>query len=486
MSRNRREIEGNREENLNAGWKGLRYCLMIYLGLAILFYWIAKEAITYRSEVKEAAVQTKEIGEIVDGDVIEQKITYLGDFLSSFTFQVATYARENIGTIQIEVSAEPFDSKGNEDIVVQVYDMKTIRDNSSITMKVQRKAEGGEWYIRITSNGASYGNSITFYATEELELDQQVFRNGQPQGLALCVEIEGGRTTFLGKWYWECVLVIGGVLILVFFGMFGKGEKERLGNRLVSHIRQYGFLVNQLVKRDFKAKYKRSALGFFWSFLNPLLTMLVQYVVFSTIFRSDIDNFPVYLLSAGIVFNFFTESVGGGLCAIVGNSALITKVSVPKYIYPFSKVLSTAINLLISMLPLLFAVWITGEEITIAFLLLPFLFLCLLVFCVGMSLILSTSMVFFRDTQFLWGILSLVWMYATPIFYPESIIPEHFRFVLQWNPMYHYLKFFRTILMQGVSPQMEEYGYCIGFALLFLGIGAWIFQRAQKTFVLYL
>lgn len=484
-----KEKEENTKKGLKINWKLLRYFLGIYIGLAILFYWIAEEAILYQVDRQEALVQTKEIGEIVDGDVVEQIIHYKGDFLSSLTFQVATYARKNTGTIRIAVSNQPFDLKEKTveeaEIVIKEYDMATITDNSNLIVEIGKKTDGLDWYIRITSKGASYGNAITFYATETFVTDQQMYRNGQAEAMALCIGVDGGIATFLGNWYWELVLVTGGVLILVFFFMFQEGE-ERLGNRLLSHIRQYKFLVNQLVKRDFKAKYKRSALGFFWSFLNPLLTMLVQYVVFSTIFRSDIDNFPVYLLSAGIVFNFFTESVGGGLCAIVGNAALITKVYVPKYIYPFSKVLSTAINLVISMLPLLFAVWVTGEQITRAFLLLPFFFLCLLAFCVGMSLMLSTSMVFFRDTQFLWGILSLVWMYATPIFYPESIIPARFRFVLQINPMYHYLKFFRTILMQGVSPQMIEYGYCIGFALLFLGTGAWIFRRAQKKFVLYL
>lgn len=491
--RERKEGKGEgRRKNVQWGFQGIGkykpffYPIVIYIGIVVLFNWIAKEEIAYQMDIQKALPQTKEIGEIVDGDVIEQTIIYKGDFLSSLTFQVATYARTNTGTIRIEVSTKPFDLQEEERIISREYKVETIADNSTIRMKVGEKAEGSNWYIRITSKGASYGNAITFYAAETLEKEQWISRNGQKEAWTLCVGVNGGITTSFGKWYWEGAFVVGGILIGIGFLLFGKGEEERIGNRLLSHIRQYQFLVNQLVKRDFKAKYKRSALGFLWSFLNPLLTMLVQYLVFSTIFRSDIDNFPVYLLSAGIVFNFFTESVGGGLCAVVGNAALITKVYVPKYIYPFSKVLSTAINLLISMLPLLFAVWITGEEITKAFLLLPFFFLCLFVFCVGMSLILSTSMVFFRDTQFLWGILSLVWMYATPIFYPENIIPARFQFVLQWNPMYHYLKFFRTILMEGVSPQMAEYGYCMGFAVLFLGIGAWIFRRAQQKFIFYL
>lgn len=459
-------------------WKKTGYLLLLYVGLAILFYFIAREQITYKDYIQEAAIRTNEIGEIVDGDVIEQTVTYDGDYIESLSFQAATYARRNTGKIRIEVSTD------GRVIAGQEYDAAEIIDNSLLSLKVEEKTDSHDLHIKIISEGAAYGNAITFYAAEETESGKKMLRNNQEENYSLCVGIEGGREYFLGVWYWKLVIIIGilcGAGLLCIFW-----EEDGIGNRIVNHICRYRFLVNQLVKRDFKTKYKRSVLGFCWSFLNPLLTMIVQYVVFSTIFRSDIDNFPVYLLSAGIVFNFFTESVGGGLCAIVGNSSLITKVYVPKYIYPFSKVLSTAINLVISMLPLLLAVLITGEEITRAFLLIPFLFICLIAFCVGMSLILSTSMVFFRDTQFLWGIVSLIWMYATPIFYPESIIPEHFRFILRCNPMYHYLKFFRTVLMQGVSPQISEYVYCIGFAVFFCVLGSVIFKKAQNKFVLYL
>lgn len=487
----------NERGRMKTGLKRIRNFFLIYLGLAILFYFIAKEPITYRAYHQDAPVREKEIGEIVDGDVVEQIVEYNGDFISSLSFQAATYARKNTGTIQIAISTEPFDTKrldsesfrtDNSKMIVQEYQMEQIGDNSDLIVKVGKKLEVSPTvlYIRITSNGASYGNAITFYGVERQQGSRRMVRNGQAEEMVLCVGVEGGQATFLGMWYWEIVFVAGVFLVFLLLWMFWNEEPNRIGIRLSLHLQRYGFLVSQLVKRDFKTKYKRSVLGFCWSFLNPLLTMMVQYVVFSTIFRSNIDNFPVYLLSAGIVFNFFTESVGGGLCAIVGNASLITKVYVPKYIYPFSKVLSTAINLVISMVPLLFAVWMTGEEVTTAFLLIPFLFFCLILFCVGMSLILSASMVFFRDTQFLWGILSLVWMYATPIFYPESIIPKQFSCILKWNPMYHYLKFFRTVLMQGVSPQMSEYGYCIGFAVFFLLIGAGIFKKVQHKFVLYL
>lgn len=129
-------------------------------------------------------------------------------------------------------------------------------------------------------------------------------------------------------------------------------------------------------------------------FLNPLLTMTVQYIVFSTIFRSGISNFPVYLLSGIILFNFFTDAVGQGLTSIVGNASLITKVYVPKYIYPVTRVVSCSINMLISVIPLLIVTLLTGAKITPAVLLLPFALACLLLFCIGMSLLLSTTEVF--------------------------------------------------------------------------------------------
>ena len=147
--------------------------------------------------------------------------------------------------------------------------------------------------------------------------------------------------------------------------------------------------------------------------------MTVQYIVFSTIFKTDIPNFAVYLLIGIVFFNFFSESTNMGLMAIVGNASLITKVYIPKYIFPVSRVLSSSINLLISMVPMLIVVMITSTRITKAILLLPFSIACTIVFCIGMSFILSSAMVDFRDTQFLWSVVSMLWMYATPIFYPK-------------------------------------------------------------------
>ena len=251
-------------------------------------------------------------------------------------------------------------------------------------------------------------------------------------------------------------------------------------------VNRYEFLIKQLVERDFKTKYKRSVLGVCWSLLNPILTMAVQYIIFSTIFRQGIENFPLYLLCGSVLFTFFTDSVGNGLMSIVGNASLITKVYVPKYIYPVSKVLSTAVNLLLSMIPLLIVVVVTRAPITKVYLLIPFVIFCLVLFCIGMSFLLSSAMVFFRDTQFLWGVITILWMYATPLFYPESILPEHLKFILDFNPMYHYVTFIRKIMLYGVSPYLIEYVYCIGFSIFVLVCGILVYRKTENKFILYI
>ncbi len=244
--------------------------------------------------------------------------------------------------------------------------------------------------------------------------------------------------------------------------------------------------MRQLVSRDFKIKYKRSVLGVLWSFVNPLLMMSVQYFVFSTIFKTDIDNYPVYLLAGIVLFNFFSESTNISLYAVTGNAGLITKVYVPKYIYPVSKVVLTGINLLVSLLPLLIMSLATGVRITRAWLLLSFDLLFLLVFCIGMGFILSAVMVFFRDMQFIWSVFCMVFTYATPIFYPESILPDEWKGMLSVNPMYHFIRFFRKIILEGISPQPMDYVVCFLISAGVFGIGLFVFRKTQDKFIFYI
>lgn len=288
--------------------------------------------------------------------------------------------------------------------------------------------------------------------------------------------------------YW---LTVFGIFLIVFlYTLWGirRGLKGK-NNFVVSFLTlysKYSFLLKQLVNRDFKVKYKRSVLGVFWSFLNPLLIMGVQYIVFSTIFKSSTENYPVYLLVGTVFYNFFSEAAGLGLSSITGNASLIKKVYMPKYIYPLARLLSSLINLALSFIPLIIVMIITGTPWTWNLLLLIFDIFCLLVFTFGIVLILSTLMTFFQDTQFLWSVVSMVWMYLTPIFYTEDIIPSQFQTLYHMNPLYQYIQFARVCIIAGQTPDAMQYVYCLLSAFVVLFIGLFVFKKKQDKFVLYL
>ncbi|MDF2855486.1 MAG: type transporter [Neobacillus sp.] len=249
---------------------------------------------------------------------------------------------------------------------------------------------------------------------------------------------------------------------------------------------KYSFLLSQLVKRDFKTKYRRSVLGIFWSLLNPLLIMVVQYLVFSTLFRFDIPNYSVYLLSGIVMFNYMADATSQSMTCIIQNASLINKVYIPKYIYPFSRVLSSGVNFLFSLLALYLVIVFTGMHITLAHFAILYVIICLFIFIMGVSLILSTMMVFFRDTQFLYSIGLTIWTYLTPIFYPESILPSYMMTVMKFNPMYHFIRFFRFIILYQGIPVLKAWVYCGLIALISLAIGIFVFKRNQNKFILNL
>lgn len=456
--------------------------LGIYFFLAIVFRWVGGENLNYKYLVSEVKQQTGMLEELDSGKILKQNFIVDTETLDTIDILVATYGRTNEGQIQIKI----LDSEG-EIVASHQEDVNLLIDNELYKWIISpgiENTKGKEFQLQITTNcekGAAptvYYSSVAgtgFYVNDEL-------REGE-----LCFDYVGKILFVFGTYYWYFVFCISCLILL--YGLWThvreKQGKATLGTVIMVVWKRYEFLIKQLVSRDFKTKYKRSVLGYLWSFLNPLLTMIVQYIVFSTIFRSGIDNFPVYLLSGIILFNFFNEAVGQGLTAIVGNASLITKVYVPKYIYPVTKVVSCSINMTISVIPLLAVTLLTGTQLTKAVILLPYALACLLLFCIGMSLLLSTTMVFFRDTQYLWGIVSLVWMYATPLFYPENIIPAQFRFIQTLNPIYHYIRFVRTILIDGISPEPKAYFFCGISAIIMCVAGALVFKRYQDRFVLY-
>ena len=254
---------------------------------------------------------------------------------------------------------------------------------------------------------------------------------------------------------------------------------------MMSHFVQYMPLIRERVGRDLKVKYRRSFLGYVWSVLNPLLMMIVQTIIFSYMFRSDIPNYPLYLICGNTLFTFFNESANMGLTSIIYNAPLIKKVYIPKYIFPLSRVVSSFVTMSFSLAAVVLVMLITRSPIywTILLFWIPLVFL--LMFCCGIALTLSALTVYFRDIQHLFGVITLGWMYATPIFYPLEQLPDFAQNLMKLNPMYHYINFFRNLVMHGNIPGPNTWIACSVCSLVMLAIGLWVFRKLQRNFILY-
>ena len=252
-------------------------------------------------------------------------------------------------------------------------------------------------------------------------------------------------------------------------------------------MKRYRFLLEQLVLRDFKVKYKRSFLGVVWSLLYPLLMMGVMALIFSNVFRFSVPgvNYLVYLMTGLVMFNYFSEASNLSMGSVVANFGLINKIYIPKYIFPLSKCLFVGINFLLTLIPLYLIIFITGQGVNIYHLLLPFAFICLFIFTIGMGFILSTITVFMRDMFYIYGIIITVWTYFTPIMYDISMIGPKLQFLFNLNPLYQYIDFARTIILYGNCPSLTSFIACLGSSLLFLLIGLAAFRKNQDKFIYY-
>ena len=468
------------------------FLLAGYLAAVVLFYFLAGEQLHLRRSRGNIDLLPAESGtiELTAGSVVEQQFTTTVQRLEQISVQWGTYYRQNTGAVVMEL----WELQSNRLLLSQSFDAASIAEGGLTTLAVEGEPIEGLYHLplalRITSPDSQPGSALSPLMNLQGELEDagELFFNGAPVEGTLCFSAQGTDYIWTGLHYWKFAATGLGFLLLFLAVIWYRVKKKKRSyviNAIIA-VEKYRFLIRQLVARDFKTKYKRSILGIFWSFLNPLLMMLVQYFVFSTIFKSDIPKFAAYLIIGTVMFNFFSEACGMTLTSILGNANLITKVYMPKYIYPLTRTMSSAVNLLISMLPLLIVCLATGVHLKKSAILSLYFFACLIIFCLGMGMLLATSMVFFRDTQFLWNVLNMMWMYATPIFYPESILPENLRFVLQINPLYHFLKGTRMCILDGLSPEPVVYIQCLLIALGMLLAGAFIFNRKQNQFPLYL
>lgn len=463
-------------------------CFAVYTVLIIAFYFLAGDQLHFRRSRGEVTMPAAEAGtiELVQGTYVQQTFTAKIQRLESVSVQWGTYYRANAGTVTMALY------RGEELLGQQTFDAAGITEGGVTTLTFDTPLEGLAnvpltlrlWADSTPGSAVSPMMNTSTAQEEGFALDL----NGAAADGMLCFSAGGEDYIWTGLHYWEFAAALGLLLASYLFWSYKRWQqgKPSAPVKAVVAVQKYRFLIKQLVDRDFKAKYKRSVLGVFWSFLNPLLNMAVQYVVFSNLFRFDIPYFPVYLLCGNVIFTYFSESCGMALTSIVGNASLITKVYVPKYIYPLTRILSSLINLLISMIPLIAVALISGLLPTPAYILSLYAFVCLALFCLGLGMLLSAAMVFFRDIQFLWGVLTTIWMYLTPIFYPISALPEAAQRIVMMNPLYYYVTFVRTCIIDGVSPEPTMYAQCLLYAIAALVVGAWVFKRNQDKFMLYL
>lgn len=266
-----------------------------------------------------------------------------------------------------------------------------------------------------------------------------------------------------------------------------------------SEFRHNMFVLQSLVTRDFKLKYRRSILGILWSVLNPLLMMIVMAAVFSYMFKFNIPNFPLYLILGTVLFDYMNRSTSAAVTSIIDAQSLIKKIRIDKMIFPVEKVVFELVNFAISLVAVLavllyFTFNPTGADATVPASLisphvvwgLPFLIVCVTMFCAGLGLLLSALAVFFRDVMHLWSVLITAWTYATPLFYPYDLLDGWMQQVMQFNPMYHYVLFFRNIMMNNAYPGGMECVICVGMAVITFIVGLIVFRKTQNKFILHI
>lgn len=255
---------------------------------------------------------------------------------------------------------------------------------------------------------------------------------------------------------------------------------------ILSKMKKHFFLFEELTKRDFKKKYKRTVLGMGWSILSPLLQLLILSLVFGELFGKNTPHFTIYLFCGVLVFNYFAESTKSGMKALVENAKIFSKVNVPKYLFLFSKNLSSLINFGLTLVVFFGFCLFDGIVFSWRFFALVYPIVCLVVFNLGVGMIISALNVFFRDISYLYDIFVMLLRYLSAIFYTVDRLSPTLQGILLLNPVYCYIKYFRIIVLNGSMPSLQYHLLCAFYALAVFGIGALFYKLCNRKFVYYI
>lgn len=254
----------------------------------------------------------------------------------------------------------------------------------------------------------------------------------------------------------------------------------------VQKLKKHQFLFEELVKRDFKKKYKRTALGMLWSLVSPLMQLLVMSIVFTHFFGNNTPHYTIYLFAGNLTFSFFKDSTYGGMNSLMQNSHIITKINLPKYMFLLSKNVASLINFGLTLLIFFVFVLCDGIPVTFKFITLIYPVLCLIVFNIGFGLILSALFVLFKDVQYLYDIFTMMLMYMSAIFYSTATYPENIQKLFYLNPIYVYITYFREVVIYNQIPGAGTHALCFVYAFAAILAGALIYKKYNYKFMYYM
>lgn len=255
-------------------------------------------------------------------------------------------------------------------------------------------------------------------------------------------------------------------------------------SKYIENFMKYRPLLMELTMRDIKTRYRKSVMGVLWSLLNPLCQMVVLSIVFSNLFKMDIENFPLYILSGQVIFNFFSESTSSAMSSVIGNASLIKKAYIPKYLFAISRVMSSAVNVFASFAALIVVMLVTRADFhyTIVLAIIPIILVVL--FSCGIGLILASFAVKFRDIIHLYGVFITALLYMTPIIYPISMLPDMVRKIVMLNPLTNMVLMFRDLALNGIIPSAMSMIIALIECAIVIIIGLYVFYKRQDTFIL--
>ena len=254
---------------------------------------------------------------------------------------------------------------------------------------------------------------------------------------------------------------------------------------MLSDLKKHQFLFEELVKRDFKKKYKRTVLGMGWSMLSPLLMLLVMKLVFGQFFGRNTPNYTTYLFCGLLTFNWFADATNSGMRSLYANAGIFTKVNVPKYLFLLAGSVQVLINFALSLVVFFLFCWLDGVSFTWLFLCLVYPILTLFVFNLGVAMVLSALFIFFRDLDYLWRVFVQLLMYGSAIFYQVDKLSPAFQPVFGCNPVYRHIAYFREIVLAGTVPSLETHLTLLGWAVAAILAGSLMYKRYNTRFLYY-